>query len=58
MGDGKRYRDVLDALNHCYISKASISNILNKYDIAEYFQLAEKKPKLELMSKIRIYIFN
>ncbi|WP_215826850.1 UPF0236 family transposase-like protein [Spiroplasma endosymbiont of 'Nebria riversi'] len=42
LGDGKRYRDVLDALNHCYISKASISNILNKYDNAEYLQLAEK----------------
>ncbi|WP_339024775.1 Mbov_0401 family ICE element transposase-like protein [Spiroplasma endosymbiont of Agriotes lineatus] len=45
LGDGKRYRDILDALNHCYISKGSISNILNKYDIAEYFQLAEKETK-------------
>ncbi|WP_342262528.1 MULTISPECIES: Mbov_0401 family ICE element transposase-like protein [unclassified Spiroplasma] len=48
LGDGKRYRDVLDALNHCYISKASISNILNKYDIAEYFQLAEKETKTRI----------
>ncbi|WP_339025297.1 hypothetical protein [Spiroplasma endosymbiont of Agriotes lineatus] len=24
LGDGKRYRDVLDALNHCYISKGNI----------------------------------
>ncbi|WP_338968943.1 Mbov_0401 family ICE element transposase-like protein [Spiroplasma endosymbiont of Lonchoptera lutea] len=48
LSDGKRYRDVLDALNHCYISKASISNILNKYDIAEYFQLAEKETKTSI----------
>ncbi|WP_342278097.1 hypothetical protein [Spiroplasma endosymbiont of Nephrotoma flavescens] len=48
MGDGKRYRDVLDALNHCYISKASISNILNKYDIAEYFQLTEQETKTRI----------
>ncbi|WP_339024625.1 UPF0236 family transposase-like protein [Spiroplasma endosymbiont of Agriotes lineatus] len=45
LGGGKRYRDILDALNHCYISKTSISSILNKYDIAEYFQLAEKETK-------------
>ncbi len=48
LGDGKRYRDVLDALNHCYISKGSISNILNKYDIVEYFQLAEKETKTRI----------
>ncbi len=48
LGDGKRDRDVLDALNHCYISKGSISNILNKYDIAEYFQLAEKETKTRI----------
>ncbi|WP_339025240.1 hypothetical protein [Spiroplasma endosymbiont of Agriotes lineatus] len=45
----KRHRGVfLDALNHCYISKAGISNILNKYDIAKYFQLAEKETKTRI----------
>ncbi|WP_339024526.1 UPF0236 family transposase-like protein [Spiroplasma endosymbiont of Agriotes lineatus] len=60
LGDGKRDRDILDALNHCYISKTSISNILNKYDtiLPNIFNLQKKKLKLELMSKIRIYIFN